>query len=192
MVGEGVLEICADERILSEYDAVLRRPELRIEPENVDVVMELLRRVACLVVAVPSAAELPDADDLPFLEVAASADAILITGNRRHFPKKACKGLAVPPPGGVSGTAAAFVLTARMTFATHCQGPYGAPSMNGVTVRVTLRSSRCSPQLNSVEPTFCDASSRPPISSVRPCATTTTVAVSVRSITRPSRVVKRG
>jgi len=98
MVGEGVLEVCVDERILSEYDAVLRRPELRIEPEDVDVVMELFRQVSRLVVAVPSAAELPDADDLPFLEVAASADAVLVTGNRRHFPKKACKGLAVATP----------------------------------------------------------------------------------------------
>ena len=97
-MGEGVLEICADERILSEYDAILRRPELRIEPENVAVVMELLRHITCLVVAVPSATELPDGDDLPFLEVAASTDAILTTGNRRHFPKKACKGVVVATP----------------------------------------------------------------------------------------------
>jgi predicted nucleic acid-binding protein len=32
--------------------------------------------------------ELPDPSDLPFLEVAATAGAALITGNRRHYPEE--------------------------------------------------------------------------------------------------------
>ncbi|MBI4604942.1 MAG: hypothetical protein HY721_23520 [Planctomycetes bacterium] len=32
------------------------------------------------------AAKIPDPDDMPFLEVAATAVAVLVTGNQRHFP----------------------------------------------------------------------------------------------------------
>jgi len=41
-----------------------------------------------LVAASASTAQLPDADDLPFLEVALSGNAdALVTGNARHFPE---------------------------------------------------------------------------------------------------------
>jgi len=42
--------------------------------------MELIRRIARPVAAVPLNVELPDPDDRPFLEVAAAAEAILVTG----------------------------------------------------------------------------------------------------------------
>jgi len=36
-------------------------------------------------------AHLPDRDDAPFLEVAETIEeAPIVTGNKRHFPKKAC------------------------------------------------------------------------------------------------------
>jgi hypothetical protein len=47
----------------------------------------------------PLAAVLPEADDLPFLEMAASGDAILVTGNPRHFPKAATGTVRVLRPG---------------------------------------------------------------------------------------------
>lgn len=98
MLGGGAFDLCADDQILSEYDSVLRRPELRIAPENVEVVMGLVRHVVLPVVAVPLPVELPDPNDLPFLEVAAAAEALLVTGNPRHFPKKTCKGVTVVTP----------------------------------------------------------------------------------------------
>ena len=94
----GGYELCADDRILSEYESVLRRPELRIDAGDAATVTELVRHVALPVVGAPLPAELPDAGDLPFLEVAAAADAILVTGNRRHFPRKACRGVRVLSP----------------------------------------------------------------------------------------------
>jgi len=98
MLGGGVFELCADARILSEYDSVLRRPELRIAPRDVEIVMELVRHVALPVAAAPLPVELPDPNDVPFVEVAADADAVLVTSNTRHFPKKACKGVTVVSP----------------------------------------------------------------------------------------------
>jgi predicted nucleic acid-binding protein len=50
------------------------------------------------VAPLPVAANLPDPSDLPFLEVAASAEAVLVTGNLRHFPKKAAGRVAVISP----------------------------------------------------------------------------------------------
>lgn len=98
MLCAGAFELYADDRILGEYDSVLHRPELRIDPGNVEIVLELLRHVAVPVAAAPRPVELPDPDDLPFLEVAATANAILVTGNTRHFPKRACAGTAVVSP----------------------------------------------------------------------------------------------
>jgi predicted nucleic acid-binding protein len=98
MLVGGAFQLRADDRLLGEYDAVLRRPELRIAPADADIVMELIRRVALPVVAAPLPVGLPDPDDLPFLEVAAAAGAVLVTGNARHFPRRACKSVTVVSP----------------------------------------------------------------------------------------------
>jgi predicted nucleic acid-binding protein len=42
--------------------------------------------------------ELPDRDDLPFLEVTHAAEATLITGNTRYYPQEARRGVAVLDP----------------------------------------------------------------------------------------------
>lgn len=94
----GAFDLCVDQRILSEYDSVLRRPELGIASGDVQAVMELLRHVALPVAAAPLPVRLPDPDDLLFLEVAAAADAFLTTGNARHFPKKSRAGVTVVSP----------------------------------------------------------------------------------------------
>lgn len=98
MLTEGVFGICVDDRVLAEYDSVLRRP--RLHPISVDVaeVMGWIRSVAEPVGAVPLPAELPDPEDVPFLEVAASTGAILVTGNTRHYPKPLRGGVTVLSP----------------------------------------------------------------------------------------------
>ena len=95
---EEALQPCVDERILHEYETVLPRPELQIDPEDVVGTLELIRSRADRLTPLPLGAKLPDKTDLPFLEVAAAAEAILVTGNARHFPRKACKGVAVASP----------------------------------------------------------------------------------------------
>jgi uncharacterized protein len=98
LLADGAFDLCADERILDEYEAVLYRRELGIRPEDAAVVLEWIRSIAEPVAAVPLAASLPDPGDLPFLETAAAGGAVLVTGNLRHFPKKACKGTTVLSP----------------------------------------------------------------------------------------------
>jgi putative PIN family toxin of toxin-antitoxin system len=98
MLIEGVFGIYVDDRILAEYDSVLRRPQLHLVPDDAAEVMEWIRSVAESIGAVPLPAELPDPGDIPFLEVAASADAILVTGNTRHYPKRSRVGVTVLSP----------------------------------------------------------------------------------------------
>ncbi len=98
LVLDGTAAFSADERILREYEEVLRRPELTLPADSVREVLTFLRQLAELVAALPLDAKLPDSDDLPFLEVAAAAGAILITGNLRHYPKKAIGRVSVVSP----------------------------------------------------------------------------------------------
>lgn len=98
LLADGAFNLCADDRILNEYEAVLHRGELGIRPEDAAVVLDWIRSIAEPVAAVPLAAALPDPGDLPFLEIAAAGGAVLITGNLRHFPKKACRGITALSP----------------------------------------------------------------------------------------------
>jgi putative PIN family toxin of toxin-antitoxin system len=95
MLADAVFGIYADDRILAEYDSVLRRPYLRLIPDDAAEVMELIRSVAEPVGAIPLPAQLPDPGDMPFLEVAASVGAILATGNTRHYLKGSRFGVTV-------------------------------------------------------------------------------------------------
>ena len=98
MLADGMFAICADDRILAEYDSVMHRSQLRIVPDDAAVVLELIHSVVEPVAAIPLAVELPDADDMPFLEVAAAADAVLVTGNTRHYPSRSRAGVTVLTP----------------------------------------------------------------------------------------------
>ena len=88
-----------DDRIVDEYRDVLRRPKVGFGSRDVDDLLDQLVSAGEQVSAPPMNVELPDLDDLPFLEVAVagSADA-LVTGNVKHFPRKARSGTNVVTP----------------------------------------------------------------------------------------------
>lgn len=87
LVTDGRIVPVVDARILREYERVLRRPKFGLAPEAVDGLLRFLEETADAHGALPLNVTLPDASDLPFLEVAATAGACLATGNLRHFPK---------------------------------------------------------------------------------------------------------
>lgn len=75
-----------DDRILLEYREVVARPRLRVDPALAGAVLDWIEANGILVSAPPLAIELPDPDDLAFIEVAVAGDAAaLVTGNGRHF-----------------------------------------------------------------------------------------------------------
>lgn len=79
--------------IMTEYRAVLARKKFQFPADLVDVVLK--RIAACCVLVSPSSEEFPevgDPKDRCFYAVTMSGreagDAMLVTGNIRHFPRK--------------------------------------------------------------------------------------------------------
>ena len=99
LVLQGNIQIIINEPILAEYFEVLTRPKFAFKQENIQIVLELFRSKGIHAPVLPESFQLPDKSDVPFLEAALSikADA-LITGNKKHFPKKFSKGQKVDSP----------------------------------------------------------------------------------------------
>jgi putative PIN family toxin of toxin-antitoxin system len=99
LVLQGDLDIVVNEPILTEYEEVLSRPKFDLPADKVQSILAFIRARAIRAPALLESFRLPDTSDEPFLEaaLAVKADA-LVTGNRRHFPKRACKGQPVVSP----------------------------------------------------------------------------------------------
>ena len=78
--------------ILAEYQEVLSRPKLHIHQETAEMVITHFIKYGKTVTPVAYAKPLPDEKDRPFLEAALAMfddDAVLVTGNAKHFPPAA-------------------------------------------------------------------------------------------------------
>ncbi|MBM4030946.1 MAG: putative toxin-antitoxin system toxin component, PIN family [Planctomycetes bacterium] len=95
---EGKVQPCVDARVLEEYERVLRRPELPIAPGKAEEFLEFIPVIAEVVSPTPLAVRLPHGDDLPFLETAREAAAVLVSRNLRHFPPRHRAGVTVLSP----------------------------------------------------------------------------------------------
>ena len=99
LIAAGRPSLCYDSRILAEYNEVLGRPSFPFAEKNVAVLMAQIRTGGELATANPLSVRLPDPDDEPFLEVAASAMVeFLVTGNLKHFPRERRQGVRVVSP----------------------------------------------------------------------------------------------
>ena len=99
LIIQGDIQIVINEHIIAEYLEVLSRPKFDLKLNKVQTILEIMRLKAMKAPALAQSFQLPDSKDEPFLEaaLATKADA-LITGNKKHFPKKACKGQKVLTP----------------------------------------------------------------------------------------------
>jgi len=97
---ENRFQVAYDDRILSEYEDVLARPELRIQPARARAVIAHIELTGQQIDAISLSSDgFQDPDDLPFVEVFITANAqALVTGNLRHFSSLVEKGLAVYSP----------------------------------------------------------------------------------------------
>ena len=83
----GTVKPCYDNRMLSEYRAVLKRPKFCFPPHMVDSLLGMFAFNGIKVM--PSkltSVTLIDEDDRPFYEVAKFCNAPLVTGNLKHYP----------------------------------------------------------------------------------------------------------
>ena len=78
-----------DHRVYNEYQEVLLRPEFSFPREAVINLLDFLWRSGEWAHVAALSVDLPDADDVKFLEgaISAAADA-LVTGNLKHFPPR--------------------------------------------------------------------------------------------------------
>lgn len=90
LVLTGDVRMAHDYRVLREYRDVLSRPAFGFSPTTVAALLETMQEDGIPVTPPPAPETLPDPDDAPFWEaaLAAGADAI-VTGNKRHFPRRA-------------------------------------------------------------------------------------------------------
>jgi len=89
----------SEREIDAEYLEVLKRPKFELTHNRVQTILAFIRSRGVHAPALPHSLDLPHHDDEPFLEAALSAGAdALVTGNTRHFPEDACKGICVLTP----------------------------------------------------------------------------------------------
>jgi putative PIN family toxin of toxin-antitoxin system len=83
------VQLCVSEPILKEYEQVLLYPLLKFVPKEVAQFLARLRRASILIAAALTVSASEDEADNRFLECAEASGAnFLITGNKRHFPKR--------------------------------------------------------------------------------------------------------
>jgi putative PIN family toxin of toxin-antitoxin system len=85
-----VIPLVCDE-ILGEYEEVLHRAQLKLDPAKCDYILSLIRDWAEPMHPVHTDASMPDEDDRVFFEVALAGqdvfDSRLVTGNLKDYPK---------------------------------------------------------------------------------------------------------
>ncbi len=93
------LRLVYDSRMLTEYGEALARPEFSISQHDCIGFLLMLRTSGEVLKPPPVALDLPDPDDLPFIETGlASAEKIVVTKNFSHFEPAAKLGLQILSP----------------------------------------------------------------------------------------------
>jgi putative PIN family toxin of toxin-antitoxin system len=83
-------DVCVDSAILAEYEEVLYRPKFagRMSEADIRRFFQIMYDIGIVVISDPSSVGLPDESDRKFYDVYKTADATLITGNKRHYPEE--------------------------------------------------------------------------------------------------------
>lgn len=99
MTSAGLLQLCYDARVLTEYKNVLIRPNFGFNTNHIEDLFDQVKANGHSVAAEPLKKQLPDTTDEPFLEVALAAKAVcLVTGNLKHYPSASRQGMAIFSP----------------------------------------------------------------------------------------------
>lgn len=90
------VEICINAAILSEYIEVLSRSKFtgKIHRSAIIRFFEIVRSFGFVVSTFISGIDMPDEADRKFYDAAVSANALLVTGNKKHYP---CKSFVCDP-----------------------------------------------------------------------------------------------
>jgi len=91
MVIKRDIEICVNTAILAEYEEVLCRPKFakQIHQSAISRFFEIIHSIALNISGNPSWISMPDETDRKCYDLAKTADAYLVTGNKKHYPDDA-------------------------------------------------------------------------------------------------------
>lgn len=87
-----------DDRIMAEWRDVLHREKFAFPKRGVEALLTFIESEGLPTSPPPLGAELPDPDNAPFLETAHAADAVLVSGNLKHYPPEERRGVTVMSP----------------------------------------------------------------------------------------------
>ena len=88
MVLNGTITPCYDYRIICEYRDVLKRPKFGFSNGEINSLIDWFESNGQSIIAEPVNKKFDDEEDKKFYEVAKHCNAILVTGNLKHFPKE--------------------------------------------------------------------------------------------------------
>ena len=74
--------------IYNEYKKVLAYEKLKISMDVQNIILKTLKEFGILVAPLASVMPMPDESDRIFYDTAKLANAILVTGNLKHYPKE--------------------------------------------------------------------------------------------------------
>jgi len=97
---DGLCQPVVSDSIMAEYEVVLCRPKFNFAPSKIHIILDAIgaRAVYAPFTPVSRARDLPDQDDIIFLAAAAGLNVPIVTGNLKHFPRKACRNIPVLSP----------------------------------------------------------------------------------------------
>ena len=88
LVSVQAIHVYYNDEILDEYKRVLAYERLKIEPNKQAEIIEKIKEVGISITPSASTVPLPDENDRIFYDTARDTEAILITGNIKHYPNE--------------------------------------------------------------------------------------------------------
>jgi putative PIN family toxin of toxin-antitoxin system len=86
-LNDPAVQLCLSARIYAEYEEVMRRPKFKRAEQEIDFILNALRRTGTWIKPSTTVQVCLDPGDDVFLGCAQAADAdFIVTGNARHFP----------------------------------------------------------------------------------------------------------
>ena len=83
----GTIRPIFNDEIIAEYTDVLHRPKFRMRDEDINLIINYIKKYGIHSDRVHYDGNMPDEKDRPFYEVSLSVeDSFLVTGNLKHFP----------------------------------------------------------------------------------------------------------
>lgn len=82
----GEIDLVVNDAVLAEYEDVLNRPKFNFPRNLVAGTVGYLRAKSSRCYSIPQTDSLPDPDDKVFWDLAVTNNAVLVTGNAKHFP----------------------------------------------------------------------------------------------------------